>query len=124
MNRRIGFGNAGTFICSALTNINHHAASFVKKIGVDLLRDTLGFRGLVFSDALNMKGVSADYTTGELEGKALLAGNDVLLFSEDVSVAFAAIQRTHWRSAPYRERLDASVRRIIKSKSIYGTRSI
>lgn len=63
------------------------------KIITDLLRNDLRFNGLIFTDALNMKGVSAYYPDGEIEVRALLAGNDVLLFTEDVPVAINAIKK-------------------------------
>ncbi len=120
MNEGLGSVMLAHLYVPALDSVNHHAASLSKKVGVDLLRDTLGFRGLVFSDALNMKGVSADYTTGELEVKALLAGNDVLLFSENVGVAFDAIKKALEIGTLTEERLDASVRRILKAKAFAG----
>ena len=47
---------------------------------------------MVFTDALNMKGVSQYYAPGEVDVKALLAGNDVLLFPEDVPKAIQKIK--------------------------------
>lgn len=58
-------------------------ASLSKKIATDLLKVTLGFDGLVFSDALNMKGVSKFYRPGTVDSIAFMAGNDILVFSED-----------------------------------------
>jgi len=58
-----------------------------------LLKDSLDFHGIVFSDALNMKGVSDRYAPGELEVQALLAGNDILLIPTDVSMAVQKIHR-------------------------------
>jgi len=55
------------------------------------LRKRLGFEGLVFTDALNMKGVTKYYQPGEVDLKALKAGNDILLFPEDVPVAIDLI---------------------------------
>ena len=52
----------------------------------------MGFEGLIFTDALNMKGVSKFYEPGEVDVKALLAGNDVLLFAEDVPKAIEKIK--------------------------------
>ena len=49
-----------------------------------LLRNKLGFKGIVFTDALNMKGVAKYYEPGEIDARALIAGNDMLLFSQDV----------------------------------------
>jgi beta-glucosidase-like glycosyl hydrolase/CubicO group peptidase (beta-lactamase class C family) len=67
------------------------ASSLSYKIINDLLKDELGFEGLVVTDALNMKGVSNYYSPGELDLKALMAGNDILLFSEDVPLAIHSI---------------------------------
>lgn len=50
----------------------------------DLLRNKLGFKGLIFTDALNMKGIAKYYSPGEIDVLALMAGNDMLLFSQDV----------------------------------------
>ena len=63
------------------------------RIVTDLLRNDLHFNGLIFTDALNMKGVSAYYPDGEIEVRALEAGNDVLLFTENVPVAITAIKK-------------------------------
>ena len=53
----------------------------------------MGFTGLTITDALNMQGVSQFYEPGEVDVKALLAGNDVLLFAENVPKAIEEIKR-------------------------------
>jgi beta-glucosidase-like glycosyl hydrolase len=63
----------------SLDTTPNQASTLTKKIVTGLLKDTLGFKGLVFTDALNMKGVSKFYKPGEVDVKALLAGNDVQL---------------------------------------------
>ncbi|MFI5171487.1 MAG: glycoside hydrolase family 3 N-terminal domain-containing protein [Chitinophagales bacterium] len=120
MNEGLGSIMLAHLFIPALDNETNVAASVSKKIGVDLLRDTLGFRGLVFSDALNMQGVSAHFKSGELEVKAFLSGNDFLLFSGNVPVAFAAIKAAVANGTITEERLDASVRRILKAKAFAG----
>lgn len=59
----------------------------------ELLARELGFQGLVFTDALNMKGVANADKPGEIELRALLAGNDVLLFPQDPVKAIARIRK-------------------------------
>lgn len=76
----------------ALDTTPNQASTLTKKIVTGLLKDTLGFKGLVFTDALNMKGVSKFYKPGEVDVKALVAGNDVLLFPEDVPTAIKKIK--------------------------------
>ncbi|RYZ33844.1 MAG: hypothetical protein EOP49_35305 [Sphingobacteriales bacterium] len=62
----------------------HLASSLSSSIVTDLLQKRMGYKGLIFTDALNMKGVSSFYEPGQVDLMALLAGNDVLLFPENV----------------------------------------
>ncbi|NCW46151.1 MAG: hypothetical protein EBV77_11975, partial [Gemmatimonadaceae bacterium] len=55
-------------------------ASLSKAVVTHWMRDSLGYQGLSFTDALNMKGVAQDLAPGELEVRAFEAGHDVLLF--------------------------------------------
>ncbi|SKB47410.1 glycoside hydrolase family 3 protein [Maribacter arcticus] len=67
----------------ALTNNTNLPSSINKDIITGVLRNEMGFDGVVISDALNMHAVSKNYTTpGELEWLAFDAGNDVLCFAE------------------------------------------
>lgn len=66
-------------------------ASLSPKIINYLLKEKLGFKGLVFTDALNMKGVSKTYTKGTAELEALKAGADVLLYPNDIESAINLI---------------------------------
>ena len=67
-------------------------ASLSKKVVSHWLRDSLGFDGLCFTDALNMKGVAQDLPPGELEVRAFEAGNDVLLFVGSPQNAITALK--------------------------------
>ncbi len=67
-------------------------ASLSHKIATGLLKDSLGFNGLVFSDALNMRGVSAAYKPGTVDSMAFMAGNDILVFSENSGKGIEKIQ--------------------------------
>jgi len=60
-------------------------ASLSYRIATNYLQDSLGFDGLVFSDALNMKGVAKYYKPGTVDSLAFMAGCDILVFSEDAS---------------------------------------
>lgn len=53
----------------------------------DLLKEELGFKGLIITDAMNMKGVTKFFKPGEADAKALEAGNDVIEFVTDVEAA-------------------------------------
>ncbi len=76
----------------ALDSDSGSVASLSKKIATGWLRDSLGFTGLVFSDALNMKGVSKYYKPGTVDSLAFVAGCDILVFSEDAAKGIAKIR--------------------------------
>ncbi|NNK81150.1 MAG: serine hydrolase, partial [Flavobacteriales bacterium] len=96
------------------------ASTLSPKIVNGLLRKDLNFKGLVFTDALNMKGVSKFWKPGEVDLKALLAGNDVLLFPEDVPVAVQLIKQAVEDSLLSREDIDKKCRKILLAKSWLG----
>ena len=77
----------------ALDSASNSVASLSRPIVTNLLKNELGFQGLVFTDALNMKSVSDLYPPGNLEVKALLAGNDILEFTRSVPKAIAGIKK-------------------------------
>jgi beta-glucosidase-like glycosyl hydrolase len=64
-----------------------------KPIVTDLLKKELGFKGLIFTDAMNMKGVTSYFKPGIADVKAVLAGNDVLEFTESVPKAIEEIKK-------------------------------
>jgi beta-glucosidase-like glycosyl hydrolase/CubicO group peptidase (beta-lactamase class C family) len=70
----------------------NRAASLSPNIVTQLLKDKLGFKGLIFTDALNMKAVTKYYQPGEIDLLALQAGNDILLFPEDIPKAIELIK--------------------------------
>ncbi len=67
-------------------------ATLSKKVINGLLKEQLGFRGYVFTDALDMKGVTGFSKPGEIEVKALQAGNDILLLPQHVDIAIRGIK--------------------------------
>ena len=82
----------------------------------DLLKKQLNFQGLVFTDALNMKGVASFYDPGMVDVKALLAGNDVLLFAENVPKAIEQIKLAISKGQITQEDIDARCKKILKAK--------
>jgi beta-N-acetylhexosaminidase len=82
----------------------------------DLLKKQLGFEGLIFTDALNMKGVANFYEPGMVDVKALLAGNDVLLFAENVPKAIEQIKVAVSKGQITQEDIDARCKKILKAK--------
>lgn len=104
----------------ALDSTPNLAASLSHRVLTDILRDSLGFRGLVYTDALNMKGAANFFKPGELEVKALQAGADVLLMPADISKAMSAIKTAISSGQISMERIDLSCRRILAAKEWAG----
>ena len=91
-------------------------ATLSKPIVTDLLKNELGFRGLLFTDALNMKGVSSQFKPGEVDVRALLAGNDVLLYAENVPLAIKKITKAINDKDISKEEVQARVKKILMAK--------
>ncbi|PWL37707.1 beta-N-acetylglucosaminidase [Flagellimonas aquimarina] len=81
-----------------------------------LLQTELGFKGLIFTDALNMKAVSKFAPEGEVELEAFLAGNDMLLMPEDVLKAKEKLVEAYSKGRITEERLAFSVKKILMAK--------
>lgn len=103
-----------------LDNTINQASTLSPKIVNGLLKDSLGFEGLIFTDALNMKGVSKYYEPGEVDVKAILAGNDILLFPEDVPVGIAKIKEAITNGEITQQEIDARCLKILKAKEWAG----
>ncbi len=104
----------------SLDTTKNQASTLTKKIVTGLLKDTLGFKGLIFTDALNMKGVSKFYKPGEVDVKALIAGNDVLLFAEDVPTAIKQIKIAIDNGEISQEEIDKRCMKILLVKQWSG----
>lgn len=98
----------------------NYPSSLSSKIVTDLLKKELGFNGLIFTDALNMKGASNYKKPGEIELAAFLAGNDILLFSEDVPKAIEFLINSYNDETITEKRLAYSVKKILYSKYKVG----
>lgn len=91
-----------------------------KPIVSDLLEKELGFQGLIFTDALNMKGVAKADKPGEIELRALLAGNDVLLFPQDPVKAIERIRQAVDSGLVPREMIDHRCLKLLRAKEWAG----
>jgi beta-N-acetylhexosaminidase len=87
-----------------------------------LLRQQLGFKGVVFTDAMNMAGVLKVTPTGEAEVRAILAGNDVLEFSKNVPLALTTVLAAVDSGRITQARIDESCRRVLALKQWAGLR--
>ncbi|NND77141.1 MAG: serine hydrolase [Flavobacteriales bacterium] len=98
-----------------------NTASTLSKFVVDsILKKELGFDGLIFTDALNMKGVSKFFEPGETDEKALSAGNDILLFSLSVSKAKEKIKASLKNGSISEEDITDRCHKVLKAKEWLG----
>ncbi|MFT3796327.1 glycoside hydrolase family 3 N-terminal domain-containing protein [Flavobacterium sp.] len=100
----------------ALENRPNLPSSISYNLVTNVLQKHLGFRGLVFTDALNMKAASNYLKPGEIDLEAFLAGNDILLCAEDVPRAYEKICAAYQDTIITPERLALSVKKILKYK--------
>jgi beta-N-acetylhexosaminidase len=94
----------------------NYPSSISYNIVTNILKGELGFKGLIFTDALNMKGASNFKKPGEIDLEAFLAGNDILLFPEDVPTAIEKFTQAYKDTLITNERIDFSVKKILKYK--------
>jgi beta-glucosidase-like glycosyl hydrolase/CubicO group peptidase (beta-lactamase class C family) len=97
-----------------------YPASISKNVITNMLKGEMGFNGLIFTDALNMKGAANFKESGEIDLAAFLAGNDVLLISENVPKAHEILVRAYREGVITEERLAHSVKKILYAKYKVG----
>jgi len=100
----------------SLDTTKNLACTLSPKVVSDLLKTQMGFQGLIFTDALNMKGVSKYFEPGNLDLKALIAGNDVLLFSENVPKAIEEINKAIKGGKITQTEVDEHCKKILRAK--------
>jgi len=91
------------------TTLSHNAIT-------NVLRKELEFDGVVFTDAMEMKGVTKHFAPGDADKEAFLAGNDVILLPENLEAGFKSIKAGILDGSIPRSRLEESVKRILKAK--------
>ena len=104
----------------ALDSSKGQPSTLSRPIVRDLLEGEIGFRGLVFTDALNMKGVANADKPGTIELRALLAGNDVLLFPQDPVRAIDRIRQAVDSNEIDRSIIDHKCLKVLRAKEWAG----
>ncbi len=118
---RAGLGGVmvGHLQVPALEPDNKTASSLSRKVVTGLLKDEMGFRGLVFTDALDMKGVSS---VPQVTTKALLAGNDMVLVQYNTENAVKEVLDAVKDGVLPESEVEAKCRRILTCKYLLGLR--
>ncbi len=104
----------------ALDSRENRPTTLSRNTVTGLLRDDLNFKGLIFTDALEMKGVTKHFESGEVEAEALLAGNDVLVLPEDMEAAIREIKNYLSAGTLDAKQVQASVKRVLRAKYQLG----
>jgi beta-N-acetylhexosaminidase len=104
----------------AIDTTMHRPTSISKNNVTGLLREDLGYEGLTFTDALEMKGLAKYYPAGEAAVQAIEAGNDMLCLPEDVPAAIDAIKTAVKKKRIKKKTIDAHVKKILYAKYELG----
>ena len=95
-------------------------ATFSAPIAAELLRDDLGFDGLVFTDSMRMRAITRMLPPAAAAARAVAAGHDVVLHSPDDRAALAGVRAAVSDGTIGTEQLDRSVRRVLEAKARLG----
>lgn len=87
-----------------------------KPIVTDILKEQIGFKGIVISDAMGMKGVVKYFKDGEADVMGIIAGNDVLELSENSKRAVKMVRQAIRDKRLTMDRVDESVKKILTAK--------
>ena len=107
----------------ALDDRPNRPSTLSKSMVTGIAREQMSFDGLIFTDALEMKGVTKHFEKGQTEAEAILAGNDVLLLPEDVLAAITTIEKYLSEGTIDTAQIDASVKRVLSAKYKVGLHS-
>jgi beta-N-acetylhexosaminidase len=100
----------------SLDNTANQPSTLSRKIITGVLKDSLGFKGLVVSDAMEMRGVTVNNPHGQAELKAFLAGNDIIELSLNSKEAIHKIKVAMRKHLITEEEFEAKVKKVLLAK--------
>ncbi len=100
----------------ALDNTKDLPSTLSPKIVTGVLKDSIGFKGLVVSDAMEMKAVVKYFPNGEADVRAFLAGNDIIELSENSDRAIKLIRKVVRKEQISSELFEAKVKKVLEAK--------
>ena len=124
MDKKIGGAMIAHLYVPQLEKGKNIPASISYDIVTNLLKNKVRYEGLVITDALNMNAVAKKFPAGELDLRAFKAGNDVLLFSQDVPTGKKLIKEAIQKGEISEKRLEESVKKILKTKYLLGLQNL
>ena len=100
----------------AIEKVKNTSSSLSYGVVTDLLKNEMGFEGLIFTDGLDMKGVSEKVRQDSVPYVSFMAGNDVLILPTNVPFAIKTIKAAAERDPKAAERLEESCKKILRFK--------
>ncbi|MFC5410230.1 glycoside hydrolase family 3 N-terminal domain-containing protein [Larkinella bovis] len=120
----IDAGAAGVMIAHlnipALDSTPNLPSTLSRRVVTDLLKNELGFGGLIYSDAMNMKGVTKYFPSGIADRMGLEAGMDVLEYTLDIPRAIAEVKQAVADGRLSQADIDARCRKVLAAKAWVG----
>ncbi|QNA44453.1 glycoside hydrolase family 3 N-terminal domain-containing protein [Lacibacter sediminis] len=116
----VGSVMIGHLYIPAIDNTKNQATSLSYNNVTKLLRDELGYKGLTFTDALEMQGVKKFYPDGAASVQSLIAGNDLLCLPSDIPAAIKKIKAAVKKKKLSWDDLNSRVHRVLMAKYLYG----
>lgn len=100
----------------AIEKVKNTSSSLSHGVVTDLLKEEMGFEGLIFTDGLDMKGVSEKVRQDSVPYVSFMAGNDVLILPLDVPFAIKTIKAAAERDSEVEARVEESCKKILRYK--------
>ncbi len=116
----VGSVMIGHLFIPAIDNTKNVATSLSYKNVTQLLRNELQYKGLTFTDALEMQGVKKFFPGGEASVQSIIAGNDLLCLPGDVPAAIAKIKKAIKKKKLNWDDINSRVQRILMAKYLHG----
>ncbi|MEO5648241.1 MAG: glycoside hydrolase family 3 N-terminal domain-containing protein, partial [Chitinophagaceae bacterium] len=107
----------------AIDNRANRATSISKNNVTTLMREELGYKGLTFTDAIEMQGVKKFFPNGEAAVQSLIAGNDMLCLPEDIPMTIKRIKEAISKKTLTWDDLNEKCKRVLEVKYNYGITS-
>ena len=124
LDKKIGGVMVAHLYVPALEKQSGIPASVSYEVITNLLKNSYQYNGLIITDALNMNAVAKKFPAGELDLRAFKAGNDIMLFSQDVPNGKALIKAALEKGEISENRLAESVKKILKTKYLLGLQNL
>jgi beta-glucosidase-like glycosyl hydrolase/CubicO group peptidase (beta-lactamase class C family) len=120
VNYGVGSVMVGHLQVPVLDDRPNRPTSLSRNTITNLLRRSLNFQGLIFTDGMEMKALTKNFSNGLAEAESILAGNDVLCVPENIEAGLNLIKSYISEGKLSKEQIEESVRRVLHNKYRLG----